>query len=212
MGRNPASGEAIKIAAKTSGEVPGCQGRQGLHRSEQGEKEVISWFGPEALRRAAAVTGSASGGRTPGTECCALGGMGSMTVPRSIPSGRLSGFPIRISTHHQPLTTCMFVTTCSLTICRWVCVFTGELAERVCVSPENGAGGVCVFTGGNSLIHSGFVENSRVVCAFSPKKLRQKSPQDSQERFIGYWRSPTEIRTVRRGPATKIGPSDLFPE
>ena len=44
MGRNPASGAAIKIASQDGGEVPGRQSRQELHLSEQGEKEVISWY------------------------------------------------------------------------------------------------------------------------------------------------------------------------
>ena len=43
MGRNPASG-GHQDCSQDGGEVPGCQGRPGLHRSEQGEKVVISWF------------------------------------------------------------------------------------------------------------------------------------------------------------------------
>ena len=39
---------------------------------------------------------------------CAQGD-GAVPVPRSSPSGRFSGFPLRIPTHHQPLTTCKYV-------------------------------------------------------------------------------------------------------
>ena len=46
-----------------------------------------------------------SGWRTRDGMLCARGD-GAVPVPRSSPSGRLSGFPIRISTHHQHLTMC----------------------------------------------------------------------------------------------------------
>ena len=43
-GKEPSHRCGHQDSSQDGGEVPGCQGRQGLHRSEQGEKEVISWF------------------------------------------------------------------------------------------------------------------------------------------------------------------------
>ena len=48
-GKEPSQRCVHQDCSQDGGEVPGCQGRPGLHRSEQGQKEVISWFGPEAL-------------------------------------------------------------------------------------------------------------------------------------------------------------------
>ena len=100
QGKEPSYRRGHQDCSQDGGEVPGCQGRPGLHRSEQGEKEVISWFGPEALRRAAAVTGSPAAGG-PGTECCALGRMGrclspGAAFPVAFPAFPF-GFPLIIS-------------------------------------------------------------------------------------------------------------------
>ena len=43
-GKEPSHRCGHQDCSQDGGEVPGCQGRQGLHRSEQGEKEIISWF------------------------------------------------------------------------------------------------------------------------------------------------------------------------